>query len=157
MRNLAAGHFKHPAWGYSHCMRDYAVASELEAAYPEDRLEVVVAKREVVLPMVTEPKVTETVGYAVFCRFNGPPVLPAFVCWLEPDEYPEWSPDGEVYIQRHSISHPSYGKDTWTPLKGRRGSFREGTLGAPRTEMKGSQDEKVPRRQPSRVLQWRER
>lgn len=32
VRNLAAGHFKHPAWGYSHCMRDYAVASELAKA-----------------------------------------------------------------------------------------------------------------------------
>jgi HD superfamily phosphodiesterase len=32
VRDLAAGHFKNPAWGYSHCMRDYALARELAAA-----------------------------------------------------------------------------------------------------------------------------
>lgn len=29
---LAAKHFKNPAWGYSHCLRDYALARELAAA-----------------------------------------------------------------------------------------------------------------------------
>lgn len=29
---LAQEHFKHPAWGYSHSMRDYALAKELAAA-----------------------------------------------------------------------------------------------------------------------------
>jgi HD superfamily phosphodiesterase len=32
VREFAAKHFKHPAWGYSHCMRDYALARELAAA-----------------------------------------------------------------------------------------------------------------------------
>jgi uncharacterized protein len=32
VRELAAGHFKNPAWGYSHCLRDYALARELAAA-----------------------------------------------------------------------------------------------------------------------------
>ncbi len=32
VRTLAAKHFKNPAWGYSHCMRDYALARELAAA-----------------------------------------------------------------------------------------------------------------------------
>jgi HD superfamily phosphodiesterase len=32
VRDLAAQHFKNPAWGYSHCMRDYALARELAAA-----------------------------------------------------------------------------------------------------------------------------
>jgi HD superfamily phosphodiesterase len=32
VRDLAAKHFKNPAWGYSHCMRDYALARELAAA-----------------------------------------------------------------------------------------------------------------------------
>jgi len=32
VRELAAQHFKNPAWGYSHCMRDYALARELAAA-----------------------------------------------------------------------------------------------------------------------------
>jgi HD superfamily phosphodiesterase len=32
VRELAASHFKHPAWGYSHCLRDYALARELAAA-----------------------------------------------------------------------------------------------------------------------------
>src|SRR5271167_2048017 len=32
VRDLAAKHFKSPAWGYSHCMRDYALARELAAA-----------------------------------------------------------------------------------------------------------------------------
>jgi hypothetical protein len=32
VRALAAKHFKNPAWGYSHCMRDYALARELAAA-----------------------------------------------------------------------------------------------------------------------------
>ena len=32
MRELAASHFKNPAWGYSHCLRDYALAKELAAA-----------------------------------------------------------------------------------------------------------------------------
>ena len=32
VRELAAKHFKNPAWGYSHCMRDYALARELAAA-----------------------------------------------------------------------------------------------------------------------------
>jgi hypothetical protein len=31
VRDLAAKHFKNPAWGYSHCMRDYALARELAA------------------------------------------------------------------------------------------------------------------------------
>ena len=29
VRDLAAKNFKNPAWGYSHCMRDYALAREL--------------------------------------------------------------------------------------------------------------------------------
>lgn len=29
---MAASHFKNPAWGYSHCLRDYALARELAAA-----------------------------------------------------------------------------------------------------------------------------
>jgi hypothetical protein len=32
VRELAASHFKNPAWGYSHCLRDYALAKELAAA-----------------------------------------------------------------------------------------------------------------------------
>jgi HD superfamily phosphodiesterase len=32
VRDLAAKHFKNPAWGYLHCMRDYALARELAAA-----------------------------------------------------------------------------------------------------------------------------
>jgi HD superfamily phosphodiesterase len=32
VRNLAQKHFKNPAWGYSHCMRDYALARQLAAA-----------------------------------------------------------------------------------------------------------------------------
>jgi hypothetical protein len=32
VRNFAAQHFKNPAWGYSHSMRDYALARELAAA-----------------------------------------------------------------------------------------------------------------------------
>jgi HD superfamily phosphodiesterase len=32
VRELAAKHFKNPAWGYSHCVRDYALARELAAA-----------------------------------------------------------------------------------------------------------------------------
>jgi len=32
VRELALKHFKNPAWGYSHCMRDYALARELAAA-----------------------------------------------------------------------------------------------------------------------------
>src|SRR5258708_24629565 len=32
VRDLAAEHFKNPAWGYSHSMRDYALARELAAA-----------------------------------------------------------------------------------------------------------------------------
>ncbi len=32
VRELAEKHFKNPAWGYSHCMRDYALARELAAA-----------------------------------------------------------------------------------------------------------------------------
>jgi len=32
VRELAAQHFKNPAWGYSHCMRDYALARELATA-----------------------------------------------------------------------------------------------------------------------------
>jgi HD superfamily phosphodiesterase len=32
VRELAASHFKNPAWGYSHCLRDYALARELAAA-----------------------------------------------------------------------------------------------------------------------------
>jgi HD superfamily phosphodiesterase len=32
VRALAAKHFKNPAWGYSHCLRDYALARELAAA-----------------------------------------------------------------------------------------------------------------------------
>ena len=32
VRELAASHFKNPAWGYSHCQRDYALARELAAA-----------------------------------------------------------------------------------------------------------------------------
>jgi HD superfamily phosphodiesterase len=31
VRELAATHFKNPAWGYSHCLRDYALATELAA------------------------------------------------------------------------------------------------------------------------------
>ncbi len=32
VRDLAAKHLKNPAWGYSHCRRDYALARELAAA-----------------------------------------------------------------------------------------------------------------------------
>jgi HD superfamily phosphodiesterase len=32
VRDFAAKHFKNPAWGYSHCVRDYALARELAAA-----------------------------------------------------------------------------------------------------------------------------
>jgi HD superfamily phosphodiesterase len=32
VRKLAAKHFKNPAWGYSHCQRDYALAREFAAA-----------------------------------------------------------------------------------------------------------------------------
>lgn len=32
VRELAANHLKNPAWGYSHCLRDYALARELAAA-----------------------------------------------------------------------------------------------------------------------------
>jgi hypothetical protein len=32
VRELALSHFKNPAWGYSHCLRDYAFAKELAAA-----------------------------------------------------------------------------------------------------------------------------
>jgi len=32
VRAFAAEHFKQPAWGYSHCLRDYALARELAAA-----------------------------------------------------------------------------------------------------------------------------
>jgi hypothetical protein len=32
VREFAAQHFKNPAWGYSHCMRDYALARDLAAA-----------------------------------------------------------------------------------------------------------------------------
>jgi uncharacterized protein len=32
VRDFAASHFKNPAWGYSHCLRDYALARELAAA-----------------------------------------------------------------------------------------------------------------------------
>src|SRR5580658_8251466 len=31
VRAFAAKHFKNPAWGYSHCLRDYALARELAA------------------------------------------------------------------------------------------------------------------------------
>jgi uncharacterized protein len=32
VRQFAAEHFKHPAWGYSHSVRDYALAQQLAAA-----------------------------------------------------------------------------------------------------------------------------
>jgi HD superfamily phosphodiesterase len=32
VRELALSHFKNPAWGYSHCLRDYSLARELAAA-----------------------------------------------------------------------------------------------------------------------------
>src|SRR5271168_2887291 len=32
VRELASSHFKNPAWGYSHCLRDYALARQLAAA-----------------------------------------------------------------------------------------------------------------------------
>src|SRR5258708_38990540 len=32
VRELAMSHFKNPAWGYAHCLRDYALARELAAA-----------------------------------------------------------------------------------------------------------------------------
>jgi HD superfamily phosphodiesterase len=32
VRDFAAEHFKNPAWGYSHCRRDYALARQLAAA-----------------------------------------------------------------------------------------------------------------------------
>jgi HD superfamily phosphodiesterase len=32
VREFAATHFRNPAWGYSHCLRDYALARELAAA-----------------------------------------------------------------------------------------------------------------------------
>jgi HD superfamily phosphodiesterase len=32
VRELASSHFKNPAWGYSHCLRDYALAKEMAAA-----------------------------------------------------------------------------------------------------------------------------
>src|SRR6516162_1830045 len=31
VREFAAAYFKNPAWGYSHCQRDYALAKELAA------------------------------------------------------------------------------------------------------------------------------
>src|SRR3974377_1457289 len=31
VRDFAAAYFKNPAWGYSHCQRDYALAKELAA------------------------------------------------------------------------------------------------------------------------------
>lgn len=31
VREFAASHFKNPAWGYSHCLRDYALARDLAA------------------------------------------------------------------------------------------------------------------------------
>ena len=37
VRELASSHFKNPAWGYSHCLRDYALARQLAAA---DRVQV---------------------------------------------------------------------------------------------------------------------
>jgi HD superfamily phosphodiesterase len=32
VRELALSHFKNPAWGYSHCLRDYALAREMASA-----------------------------------------------------------------------------------------------------------------------------
>jgi uncharacterized protein len=32
VREVALSHFKNPAWGYSHCLRDYALAKQLAAA-----------------------------------------------------------------------------------------------------------------------------
>ena len=32
IRNFSAKHFRNPAWGYSHCVRDYLLARELAAA-----------------------------------------------------------------------------------------------------------------------------
>ena len=32
MREVALSHFKNPAWGFSHCLRDYALARQLAAA-----------------------------------------------------------------------------------------------------------------------------
>lgn len=32
VREVALSHFKNPAWGYSHCLRDYALARQLAAA-----------------------------------------------------------------------------------------------------------------------------
>jgi uncharacterized protein len=32
VRTFAAEHFKHPAWGYSHCVRDYTLARQLAAS-----------------------------------------------------------------------------------------------------------------------------
>src|SRR5262245_39171968 len=32
VKDFAAQHFKHPAWGYSHCNRDYALARQLATA-----------------------------------------------------------------------------------------------------------------------------
>jgi hypothetical protein len=32
VRNFSAKHFRNPAWGYSHCVRDYLLARELAAA-----------------------------------------------------------------------------------------------------------------------------
>jgi HD superfamily phosphodiesterase len=32
VREFAASHFKNPAWGFSHCLRDYALAKNLAAA-----------------------------------------------------------------------------------------------------------------------------
>ncbi len=32
VRRFSEEHFKNPAWGYSHCQRDYALARELAAA-----------------------------------------------------------------------------------------------------------------------------
>ncbi len=32
VRDLASLHFRNPAWGYSHCLRDYALARELASA-----------------------------------------------------------------------------------------------------------------------------
>jgi hypothetical protein len=32
VRELALSHFKNPAWGYSHCLRDYALAREMALA-----------------------------------------------------------------------------------------------------------------------------
>jgi hypothetical protein len=61
VREFAAQHFRHPGWGYSHSLRDYALARELAA---EDRV-----------------AVDDDVLYAAACLHD----MAAFAPWARPD------------------------------------------------------------------------